>query len=81
MGQALKIIFSQLHWQFHFKRPIKNKAVQHFPDLIKNSRNGKFKIYVDMNEGVGKTHRWLQEAITLQKNGESALNKNKIIFV
>ncbi|MBK9317402.1 MAG: sensor protein KdpD [Bacteroidetes bacterium] len=47
----------------------KDKAVQHFLDLIKKSRRGKFKIYIGMSAGVGKTFRMLQEARTLLKNG------------
>jgi two-component system sensor histidine kinase KdpD len=41
----------------------------HFLDLIKKSRRGKFKIYIGMSAGVGKTYRMLQEARTLLKNG------------
>ena len=47
----------------------KDHTVQHFLDLIKKSRKGKFKIYVGMSAGVGKTYRMLQEAHTLLKNG------------
>ena len=47
----------------------KDKAVQHFLDLIKKSRRGKFKIYIGMSAGVGKSYRMLQEARTLLKNG------------
>ena len=47
----------------------KDKTVQHFLDLIKKSRKGKFKIYIGMSAGVGKTFRMLQEAHTLLKNG------------
>lgn len=47
----------------------KDKTVQHFLDLIKKSRKGKFKIYIGMSAGVGKTYRMLQEAKTLMKNG------------
>jgi two-component system sensor histidine kinase KdpD len=43
--------------------------VQHFLDLIKKSRRGKFKIYIGMSAGVGKTFRMLQEAHTLLRNG------------
>lgn len=43
--------------------------VQHFLDLIKKSRRGKFKIYIGMSAGVGKTFRMLQEAQSLLKNG------------
>jgi two-component system, OmpR family, sensor histidine kinase KdpD len=47
----------------------KDKTVQHFLDLIKKSRRGKFKIYIGMSAGVGKTYRMLQEAHTLLRNG------------
>lgn len=47
----------------------KEQNVQHFLDLIKKSRRGKFKIYIGMSAGVGKTYRMLQEARTLLKNG------------
>jgi two-component system sensor histidine kinase KdpD len=42
---------------------------QHFLDLIKKSRRGKFKIYIGMSAGVGKTYRMLQEAHALMRNG------------
>jgi two-component system sensor histidine kinase KdpD len=42
---------------------------QHFLDLIQKSRKGKFKVYIGMSAGVGKTYRMLQEAHTLLKNG------------
>jgi two-component system, OmpR family, sensor histidine kinase KdpD len=44
-------------------------TVQHFLNLIKRSRRGKFKIYIGMSAGVGKTYRMLQEAHALLKNG------------
>lgn len=47
----------------------KDKTVQHFLDLIQKSRKGKFKIYIGMIAGVGKTYRMLQEAHDLLKNG------------
>lgn len=47
----------------------KEQNVQHFLDLIQKSRRGKFKIYVGMSAGVGKTYRMLQEARTLLRNG------------
>lgn len=47
----------------------KDKTVQHFLDLIKKSRRGKFKVYIGMSAGVGKTYRMLQEARTLLRNG------------
>ncbi|HMI66501.1 MAG TPA: sensor histidine kinase KdpD [Cyclobacteriaceae bacterium] len=49
--------------------PEKDKSVQHFLNLIKKSRRGKFKIYIGMSAGVGKTYRMLQEAHSLVKNG------------
>ena len=45
------------------------ESVQHFLDLIKKSRRGKFKIYIGMSAGVGKTYRMLLEAKTLLRNG------------
>ncbi len=47
----------------------KDKSVQYFLNLIKKSGRGKFKIYVGMSAGVGKTFRMLQEAHSLRKNG------------
>jgi len=47
---------------------VRNNA-QHFLDLIRKSRRGKFKIYIGMSAGVGKTYRMLQEAHTLLRNG------------
>src|SRR5260221_7268591 len=49
--------------------PEKDRSVQQFLDLIKKSRRGKFKIYIGMSAGVGKTYRMLQEAHALLKNG------------
>ena len=43
--------------------------VKHFLDLIQKSRKGKFKVYIGMSAGVGKTFRMLQEAHTLLKKG------------
>ncbi|UOE46566.1 sensor protein KdpD [Mucilaginibacter sp. SMC90] len=43
--------------------------VQHFLDLIQRSRRGKFKIYIGMSAGVGKTFRMLQEAHALLRSG------------
>ncbi|WP_221393640.1 universal stress protein [Dyadobacter sp. NIV53] len=47
----------------------KENHVKHFLDLIQQSRRGKFKIYIGMSAGVGKTYRMLQEAHTLMRNG------------
>ena len=49
--------------------PDKDESVQHFLDLIRQSRRGKFKIYIGMSAGVGKTYRMLQEAQTLLLSG------------
>jgi two-component system sensor histidine kinase KdpD len=47
----------------------KEQSVEHFLELIKRSRRGKFKIYIGMSAGVGKTYRMLQEAQALLRNG------------
>lgn len=49
--------------------PDKDQTVQYFLDLIQKSRRGKFKIYIGMSAGVGKTYRMLQEAKTLLRKG------------
>jgi two-component system sensor histidine kinase KdpD len=49
--------------------PEQEKNAEHFLNLIRKSRRGKFKIYVGMSAGVGKTFRMLQEAQTLLRNG------------
>lgn len=46
-----------------------NPDAQHFLDLIQKSRRGKFKVYIGMSAGVGKTFRMLQEARALLSNG------------
>ncbi|MVZ65264.1 sensor protein KdpD [Sphingobacterium sp. DK4209] len=53
------------------------KSAEYFLDLLKQSRKGKFKIYLGMSAGVGKTYRMLEEAHKLLKNGISV----KIGFV
>lgn len=45
-----------------------DRSAQYFLDLIKQSRKGKFKIYIGMSARVGKTYLMLQEAHTLLKN-------------
>lgn len=45
------------------------KSAQEFLDLIKKSKRGKFKVYIGMSAGVGKSYRMLKEAHTLVKNG------------
>lgn len=47
----------------------REQNVQYFLDLIRRSRRGKFKIYIGMIAGVGKTYRMLQEAHQLLENG------------
>lgn len=47
----------------------REESVQHFLDLIKRSRRGKFKIYIGMIAGVGKSFRMLQEAHEMLENG------------
>jgi two-component system sensor histidine kinase KdpD len=47
----------------------KEQSVERFLELVKRSRRGKFKIYIGMSAGVGKTYRMLQEAQTLLRNG------------
>ncbi|XZF13644.1 sensor protein KdpD [Chitinophagaceae bacterium MMS25-I14] len=43
-------------------------TAEHFLDLIRRSKRGKFKIYIGMSAGVGKSYRMLQEAHALLKN-------------
>lgn len=45
------------------------RTAEHFLSLIKKSRRGKFKLYIGMSAGVGKTYRMLQEAHNLLRNG------------
>lgn len=44
-------------------------SVQRFLELIRRSHRGKFKIYIGMSAGVGKTYRMLQEARQLLDAG------------
>src|SRR5689334_4347691 len=46
----------------------REKSVQYFLSLIRKSRRGKFKIYIGMSAGVGKSYRMLQEAHSLIRN-------------
>jgi two-component system sensor histidine kinase KdpD len=46
----------------------KEKSVEHFLNLIRKSKRGKFKVYIGMSAGVGKTYRMLQETHSLLKN-------------
>lgn len=45
------------------------KSAEYFLNLIKQSKRGKFKLYIGMIAGVGKTYRMLQEAHILQEGG------------
>jgi two-component system sensor histidine kinase KdpD len=45
------------------------KNTDEFLTLIRKSRRGKFKIYIGMSAGVGKTFRMLQESQNLLRNG------------
>ena len=47
----------------------REESLQHFLDLIKRSRRGKFKIYIGMIAGVGQSYRMLQEAHEMLENG------------
>lgn len=47
----------------------RENQVNYFLDLIKKSRRGKFKIYIGMSAGVGKSYRMLQEAHNLLRQG------------
>ena len=47
----------------------KQDSVQRFLELIRRSHRGKFKIYIGMSAGVGKTYRMLQEAHQLLEAG------------
>jgi two-component system, OmpR family, sensor histidine kinase KdpD len=50
-------------------KPVTDKNADEFLTLIRKSRRGKFKIYIGMSAGVGKTFRMLQETQALLKNG------------
>jgi len=47
---------------------MQDNNAEHFLELIKRSKRGKFKIYIGMSAGVGKTYRMLQEAHALLRN-------------
>lgn len=47
----------------------KEASVEHFLNLIRKSKRGKFKIYIGMSAGVGKTYRMLQEAHNIFRKG------------
>jgi two-component system sensor histidine kinase KdpD len=44
------------------------QSAAYFLNLIRQPARGKFKIYIGMSAGVGKTFRMLQEAHTLLRN-------------
>lgn len=45
------------------------RSARHFLDLVKQAHRGKFKVYIGMSAGVGKTYRMLQEAHQLLHAG------------
>ncbi|MFC5407717.1 sensor protein KdpD [Larkinella bovis] len=47
----------------------RDESAEHFLRLIQESKRGKFKIYIGMSAGVGKSYRMLQEAHALLKSG------------
>ena len=49
------------------------QSAEHFLELIRRSKRGKFKVYIGMSAGVGKTFRMLQEAHALLKSGVRVL--------
>jgi len=51
------------------KKMEERKSAEHFLDLIRKSRRGRFKLYIGMSAGVGKTYRMLQDAHTLLQGG------------
>ena len=56
----------------------REQSVQHFLDLIKRSQRGKFKVYIGMIAGVGKSYRMLQEAHELLENGVERISSNDL---
>jgi two-component system, OmpR family, sensor histidine kinase KdpD len=54
---------------FHMNNDDREQNVRHFLELIRQSRKGKFKLYLGMIAGVGKTHRMLEETKSLLQNG------------
>ena len=47
----------------------RDQSAEQFLRLIQESRRGKFKIYIGMSAGVGKSYRMLQEAHALLRSG------------
>ena len=54
----------------------REQSVQHFLDLIKRSQRGKFKVYIGMIAGVGKSYRMLQEAHELLEKDRKSTRLN-----
>ena len=48
---------------------VQQKKAEDFLNLVRQSKRGRFKIYIGMSAGVGKTYRMLQEAHNLLRNG------------
>ncbi|MVM31090.1 sensor protein KdpD [Spirosoma sp. HMF4905] len=46
-----------------------DQNAEHFLNLLRQSRRGKFKVYIGMSAGVGKSYRMLQEAHGLLRGG------------
>lgn len=46
-----------------------DQQAERFLNLLRQSRRGKFKVYIGMSAGVGKTYRMLQEAHALLRGG------------
>jgi two-component system, OmpR family, sensor histidine kinase KdpD len=51
----------------------KERSVRHFLNLIRRSKRGKFKIYIGMIAGVGKSYRMLQEAHNLLQHNVNVM--------
>jgi len=47
----------------------RDQSAEQFLRLIQQSRRGKFKVYIGMSAGVGKSYRMLQEAHALLRSG------------
>ena len=72
INQTLKMLILLENFFLHVIEPMYNdtrQSAQHFLDLIKQSHRGKFKVYIGMSAGVGKTYRMLQEAHQLSDSG------------
>lgn len=48
-------------------------TAEHFLELIRQHRRGRFKLYLGMSAGVGKTYRMLSDAADLQSRGIGVL--------